>query len=660
MSGSYFQPIKREFLNLSGGTVTGETAFTSGLTIINGNVGIGTATPETTLQVLAPTALLAEEISRFGVSGVTGSSVSIINATSASGQFTPAVLSINSETNRHAFLFYGAGGLDTGTIAISTFDSRIVTSGSAYPNYGWSAATTRPLFRWANNGSAQMTMSANGNLGIGTATPTAKLHINNTTTGTTFLAEDSSNPNATPFIIDTDGNVGIGTATPTEKLEVNGAYGRVFNRLDTTGTTSVTLTGQSSGITVFEAGSTDVGHIYMGVRGKDNTLNPGFGKVGDSFVYSSIASNGLNILSANGVETDDYIRFYAGRLYVSGSTILTPDIHIQGSGSTRGNIGIGTANPTQKLHISGNTRVLVLEGSDHVYQEFYPQSMSGGRFGWIGYGSSGTTDFRIWNQPIGGRLLFGTENSLKMTINGDGNVGIGVGAATPTAKLHINNNTTGATFLVEDSSNPDSTPFIIDTSGNVGIGTTTPSTLLDVQGSNSTYFRFSPTTSGGRVLLSGATGTTSSPAYVITVPISSGSSLTADAQFGIISFENTSNLIFGKPGDTYIRSSSRSNGLNLITEPLAGTGTTEDYIRFYAGQNASGTTPDIHIQGTGTTRGFVGIGTATPNRPLHVRDVMRLEPRSTDPSDPAEGDIYFDSTLKKLRVFDGTTWQNCW
>jgi hypothetical protein len=139
------------------------------------------------------------------------------------------------------------------------------------------------------------------------------------------------------------------------------------------------------------------------------------------------------------------------------------------------NGGIGTT-------IRGNANVLALEGSDHAYQEFYPQSVFTGRYGWIGYGSSGTTDFRIWNQPIGGKLLFGTENSLKMTINGDGNVGVGIGAATPTAKLHINNTTTGATFLAEDSSNPDVTPFIIDTNGNVGIGTANPITKLHVSG----------------------------------------------------------------------------------------------------------------------------------------------------------------------------------
>ena len=39
---------------------------------------------------------------------------------------------------------------------------------------------------------------------------------------------------------------------------------------------------------------------------------------------------------------------------------------------------------------------------------------------------------------------------------------------------------------------------------------------------------------------------------------------------------------------------------------------------------------------------------------------LRLEPIATAPSSPAAGDIYFDSVIKKLRVYDGTVWQNCW
>lgn len=48
--------------------------------------------------------------------------------------------------------------------------------------------------------------------------------------------------------------------------------------------------------------------------------------------------------------------------------------------------------------------------------------------------------------------------------------------------------------------------------------------------------------------------------------------------------------------------------------------------------------------GTSGSIGNVGIGTASPQRALHVDDVMRLEPRSSAPSSAANGDIYYDSS----------------
>jgi D-alanyl-D-alanine carboxypeptidase len=63
---------------------------------------------------------------------------------------------------------------------------------------------------------------------------------------------------------------------------------------------------------------------------------------------------------------------------------------------------------------------------------------------------------------------------------------------------------------------------------------------------------------------------------------------------------------------------------------------------------------------TVNTPGNVGINIDTPLRNLHVKDVIRLEPRNQPPDNPGAGDMYFDGVLKKLRVFDGTVWQNCW
>jgi hypothetical protein len=40
----------------------------------------------------------------------------------------------------------------------------------------------------------------------------------------------------------------------------------------------------------------------------------------------------------------------------------------------------------------------------------------------------------------------------------------------------------GNSFVVEDSANPDSTPFVVTTTGDVGVGITSPTTKLDVVG----------------------------------------------------------------------------------------------------------------------------------------------------------------------------------
>jgi hypothetical protein len=53
---------------------------------------------------------------------------------------------------------------------------------------------------------------------------------------------------------------------------------------------------------------------------------------------------------------------------------------------------------------------------------------------------------------------------------------------TPSPALKITQTGTGAVLRVQDSVDPDATPFVIDNSGNVGIGTATPSAQLETTG----------------------------------------------------------------------------------------------------------------------------------------------------------------------------------
>ena len=57
-----------------------------------------------------------------------------------------------------------------------------------------------------------------------------------------------------------------------------------------------------------------------------------------------------------------------------------------------------------------------------------------------------------------------------------------ISANSATDALRITQTGAGNAILVEDSANPDSTPFVVNASGNVGVGTTSPLTKLNVEG----------------------------------------------------------------------------------------------------------------------------------------------------------------------------------
>lgn len=79
-----------------------------------------------------------------------------------------------------------------------------------------------PGFNLSNtSGNKLFIADSNGNVGINTISPTAKLQIQQTGSDDTLRIVDDSN-NTSQFIVKGDGKVGIGTTSPTAKLQING------------------------------------------------------------------------------------------------------------------------------------------------------------------------------------------------------------------------------------------------------------------------------------------------------------------------------------------------------------------------------------------------------------------------------------------------------
>lgn len=155
-------------------------------------------------------------------------------------------------------------------------------------------------------------------------------------------------------IAEIDSKLGVGL-TPDTILDVNlGGVGRLQGSYSSN-IPFVQLSGNSVSLgTMGVSESTVSASTIIGMRAGNEAIGSAYGKVLDGFLYSSVKSNGLNIISAAGTGTEeDYIRMYAG----ANANAALPDVHIQGTGATRGYVGIGTDAPTKSLDVNGELRV---------------------------------------------------------------------------------------------------------------------------------------------------------------------------------------------------------------------------------------------------------------------------------------------------------------
>jgi hypothetical protein len=316
----------------------------------------------------------------------------------------------------------------------------------------------------------------NGKLGVGLSSPSTTLHVGgftrmngglqmNTANATIYQIQDSAlrfgTNNTERMRIDSIGNVGIGTTSPAAGLQV------------ALGGTNIPAAGASTASAVFGNSTSDDNYgVAIGAN-----------------------SSGVGYISSQ--RTD--------------GTATTYNLAIQPNG---GNVGIGTTSPSTKLNISSasfNDHITLTRSTDEL-----GISVSGGQLMFEG----GVSPFNNNNEDLGrsdkywkelfvysvrsgGGLQFKTSgNNERMRITSAGNVGIGT--TNPTEALMVEGwirvaNNTGIKFNTSASSgdptlNIDSSAhwnFLntagnnllkIDNGGNVGIGTTSPSEKLDVNG----------------------------------------------------------------------------------------------------------------------------------------------------------------------------------
>ena len=412
------------------------------------------------------------------------------------------------------------------------------------------------------------------------------------------------------FRILANGNIGIGTTTPSQSLDVNGSV-----RID------------------------DILFLDR-IGGSANIKGTGEGHI----VIDPLDANHNVYLSH----------------YVAGDVILA------GGG---GNVGIGTTSPAQKLDVNGSVNVgsgIVLLGQNRID------------------GSSDNLKISADHSSVSGSstIEFLVDGSEKMRINNSGNVGIGT--TSPARRLHIADVTGG--FRIEGTTGDSFTEFVttnnhafigvddslnvlkinntntlgsavhlaISTSGNVGIGTTSPSGKLHVHHNSEEVIRVDSGNTGAIHFFEGATRRG-------ILGYSNGTSIASAADAGdmVLRVENGNKLHLGAGGAV---------AMTIDDSERVGIGTTSPSVKLSVDMNGDVYSADFYQSNSGTDKynavrirgamtsavGYYGIGGSTASN-TSFRDAFVVGTQSAHSLNLATSDTARMTITSAGNVGIGTT-----
>ena len=409
---------------------------------------------------------------------------------------------INASGGTQSIVIRGAGPT-TGVTVIKGESAQVAWNGSDFVKISSSAGdvTVRNL-----TVTGTTTLSGNQVINV-TDNTNAALQITQLGTGNALLVEDSTNPDSTPFVIAADGKVVVGSTTaPTisgvPQFQVAGvgtaASSQIgFSRWDNSASSSAIQFAKSRSGVIGTQGAVSSGDAFGQIQfyGDDGTAfvqganitasvdgTPGLNDMPGRLVFSTTAdgaSSPTERMRINNTGLSTFTAVGTGGVLGTGASFVgtnlsgaTTNLGIGvtptfGTGATVRGIGVQTTVATQAggagLGTAAGFRAAqgVFDTAVTSQYGFWADSTITGatnNYGFYSNIAAGTGRYNFYAAGTADNY-FGGSTTINVTDNTN-------------AALRITQLGTGNALLVEDSANPDASPFVVDQAGTVLVGAT--------------------------------------------------------------------------------------------------------------------------------------------------------------------------------------------